>query len=242
MMFCWNALTPQELADVKTYLKTKWLGAHVPNDGDGTEPVTELDVPAGTVDVAHGSTRRAVKRGEGTLELNSLKEVATDLSVEAGTLAFVSKGTAPKVQVWADFGDGSSLKTSASGQVLSIRNKGVLGGAFTQTSVTASNYGSPAPARVSGGALALADGVTVKIDGGTIRVDSLTVPAGAEITLDPGKLNKDTDKGRALIEFASGTVAGSFVLPRELRTHWSVEVRDGAVSLVYWPGTAIIVR
>lgn len=460
MMFCGNALTPQELADVKTYLKTKWLGAHVPNDGDGTEPVTELDVPAGTVDVARGSTRRAVKRGEGTLELNSLKEVAADLSVEAGTLAFVSKGTAPKVQVWADFGDGSSLNTSASGQVLSIRNKGVLGGVFTQTSQTASNYGSlvssgsgrpyqvmrcrwstydflddrmmpsakenltsivvfkpqsanqwidmfallpgedvmkdasktfaprfyfenaspfyvvykndangdnantglsttkshtladlndkfailgvemppeqqvlyfaeaepdggtnkldlratvaactrqfggvrlggrpnarvtsaswwdgdiaeamvfnttlndverkavmdylrakwyrgetvaapsvlagsPAPARVSGGALALADGVTVKIDGGTIRVDSLTVPAGAEIMLDPGALNKDVDKGRALIEFASGTVAGSFVLPHELRTHWSVVVRDGAVSLVYWPGTAIIVR
>ena len=460
MMFCGDALTPQELADVKTYLKTKWLGAHVPNAGDGTESVTEIDVPAGTVDVAPGSSKRAVKRGEGTLELSSLQDAAADLSVEAGTLAFVSKGTAPKAQVWADFGDGSSLNTNASGRVLSIRNKGVLGGAFTQTSMTASNYGSlvssgvghpypvmrcawctydflddrmmpsdkenltsivvfkpqsanqwndmfallpgedvmkdasktfaprlyfeaaspfwvvyyndantsisstsippaqshalanlkdkfailgvempserqvayfaeteldggvdkmslvvpsadctrqfggvrlggrpnarvtseswwdgdiaeamvfnttlndverkavmdylrakwyrgetiaapavlagaPAPARVSGGALALADGVTVKIDGGTIRVDSLTVPTGAEITLDPGALNKDTDKGRALIEFASGTVAGSFVLPHELRTHWSVAVRDGAVSLVYWPGTSIIVR
>ena len=460
MMFCGDALTPQELADVKAYLKTKWLGAHVPNAGDGTESVTELDVPAGAVDVAHGSSARAVKRGAGTLELNSVRDAAADLSVEAGTLAFVSKGTAPKVQVWADIGDGASLTTNASGQVLSIRNKGVLGGTFRQTSQTSSNYaslvpagadrpysvmrcrwstydfqddrmmpsdkenltavvvfkpqstsqwndmfallpgedvmqdaskpftprfyfesaspfyvvyyndanttiangglsttkshtladlkdtfailgtelapgrqvlyfaesesdgdvnklslltatgdctrrfggvrlggrpnarvtsaswwdgdiaealvfntnlndaerksvmdylrakwyrgeaveapavlvGAPAPARVSGGALTLADGVTVKIDSDTVGVDSLTVPAGAEIMLDPGVLSKDVDDGRELIEFTSGTVAGSFVLPSSLRSSWKVKVREGIVSLAYNSGFSIILR
>ena len=460
MMFCGDALTPQELADVKTYLKTKWLGAHVPNAGDGAEAVTEIDVPAGSVEVAHGSSTRVVKRGAGTLELNSVRDAAADLSVEAGTLAFVSKAVAPKVQVWADIGDGSSLTTNTSGQVLSIRNKGALGGAFRQTSKDSWNYGrlvssgtdrpnvmrcsystydflddrmmpsdkdnltaivvfkpqstsswidmfallpgtdvmqdaskkfaprlyfetcsnpfwivynndadvsiastglattkshtladlkdtfailgaelapdrqvlyfaeaepdgdvnkldlrtasgdctrrfggvrlggrpdarvtslswwdgdiaetvvfntnlsdaerqsvmdylrakwyrgeaveapavlvgAPAPARVSGGALTLADGVTVKIDGDTVGVDSLAVPAGATITLNPGTLDKAVDDGRELIEFTSGTVAGSFVLPSNLRSTWKVKVREGIVSLAYNSGFAVILR
>ena len=460
MMFCGDALTPQELADVKTYLKTKWLGAHVPNAGDGAEAVTEIDVPAGSVEVAHGSSTRAVKRGAGTLELNSVRDAAADLSVEAGTLAFASKAVAPKVQVWADIGDGSSLTTNTSGQVLSIRNKGALGGAFRQTSKDSGNYGrlvssgtdrpnvmrcsystydflddrmmpsdkdnltaivvfkpqsasswidmfalipgtdvmqdetkmlapvfyfetctspfyvvyknesgtsivntgisaanshsladlkdtfsilgaelaperqvlyfaetetdddvnkvglrtasgdctrrfggvrlggrpnervtsaswwdgdiaealvfntnlndaerqsvmdylrakwyrgeaveapavlvgAPAPARMSGGALTLADGVTVKIDGETVGVDRLTVPAGATITLDPGALDKAVDDGRELFEFTAGTVDGTFVLPSNLRSTWKVKVREGIVSLAYNSGFAVILR
>lgn len=460
MMFCGDVLTPQELADVKTYLKTKWLGVHVPIAGDGSESVTEFNVPAGTVEVGQGVSKRAVKRGDGTLELNSVSDAADDLSVEAGTLAFVSKGTAPKVQVWADLGDGSSLTTNVSGQVLSIRNKGALGGTFKQTSQTAGNYGylvsagadrpykvmrcrwstydflddrmmpsdkdnltaivvfkpqsanlwidmfallpseevmkdtskkftprfyfeaaspfyvvyqndsdvgiangfvypaktssladlkdkfailgvempperqilyfadvepdggsdalslrtpstdcsrrfggvrlggrpnarvtsaswwdgdiaetmvfntsltdaertavmnylrakwyngeavtapavltgTPAPARVSGGALSLADGVTVKIDGEAVVVDSLTVPAGAQVLLDAGTLSKDADDGRELIEFSGGTVAGSFVLPSEQRSTWKVRVRDGVVSLAYNSGFVLLFR
>ena len=459
MMFCGDALTPQELADVKTYLKTKWLGAHVPNAGDGAEAVTEIDVPAGSVEVAHGSSTRAVKRGAGTLELESVTDAAADLSVEAGMLAFVSKAVAPKVQVWADIGDGSSLTTNTSGQILSIRNKGALGGTFRQTSQTAANYGTlvpggtdrpnvmrcswstydflddrmmpsdkdnltaivvfkpqaqnqwndmfallpgvdvmqdaskpftprlyfesaspfyvvyyndananianthvattkshtladlkdtfailgvelapgrqvlyfaeaetdgdvnnidlrtatgdctrrfggvrlggrpnarvtsqswwdgdiaealvfnsnlndaerksvmdylrakwyrgeaveppavlagaPAPARVAGGALSLAGGVTVKIDGDTVGVDSLAVPAGAEVTLDPGILSKDVDDGRELIDFAAGSVDGTFVLPGSLRSAWKVRVRDGVVSLAYSSGFSFILR
>ncbi|MGN0853830.1 MAG: hypothetical protein ACI4Q3_10720 [Kiritimatiellia bacterium] len=461
MMFCGDALSPQELADVKTYLKTKWLGAHVPNAGDGAEGVTEFDVPAGRVDVAQGASARAVKRGEGTLELDSVTAVAADLAVEAGTLAFVSKGTPSKAQVWADFGDGGSLTTNAAGTVLSLRNKGALGGTFNQTSMDPQNYGTlvssgagrpdvmrcrwstydflddrlmpsdkdnltaivvfkpqteqawndmfallpgeevmkdesqtfaprlyfeagkdspffvvyrneensdiasaglsavnahtlaelkdtfailgtempperqvlyfaeteldantnklvltwasaacarsfggvrlggrpdarvttqswwdgdiaeamvfntsltdaertavmdylrakwyrgeavtaptvltgtPAPARAPGGALTLADGVTVEIDGESVVVDRLTVPAGAVVTLDPGELDRTTDDGRELIEFADGAVAGSFALPASLRATWKVRVRDGVVSLAYNSGFSVILR
>ena len=460
MMFCGDALSPQELADVKTYLKTKWLGAHVPNAGDGAEDVTEFDVPAGCVDVPPGASARAVKRGAGTLELDSVSSAAADLAVEAGTLAFVSRGTPSKAQVWADFGDGGSLTTNAEGKVLSFRNKGALGGTFNQTSKDAGNYGTlvssnegrpdvmrcrwstydflddrlmpsdkdnltaivvfkpqtanawndmfallpgeevmrdesktfaprlyfeagggpfyvvyqneagesignaslsavnahtladlqdkfailgtempperqvlyfveteldanannlvlkwtdgdcarsfggvrlggrpnarvttaswwdgdiaeamvfnatltdaertavmdylrakwyrgeavappavltgtPAPARAPGGALALADGVTVKIDGETVVVDRLTVPAGAVVMLDPGELDRAADDGRELIEFAGGAVAGSFALPSGLRATWKIRVRDGVVSLVRDSGFSVILR
>ena len=102
--------------------------------------------------------------------------------------------------------------------------------------------GAPAPARVSGGALTLADGVTVKIDGETVGVDRLTVPAGATITLDPGALDKAVDDGRELFEFTAGTVDGTFVLPSNLRSTWKVKVREGIVSLAYNSGFAVILR
>lgn len=73
-------------------------------------------------------------------------------------------------------------------------------------------------------------------------MDALTVPAGAVITLDPGVLDKNVDNGRVLITFASGTVAGTFVLPPQLRPKWEVKVLDGVISLVRIPGTTVILR
>ena len=84
--------------------------------------------------------------------------------------------------------------------------------------------------------------MTVKIDGETVGVDRLTVPAGATITLDPGALDKAVDDGRELFEFTAGTVDGTFVLPRNLRSTWKVKVREGIVSLAYNSGFAVILR
>ena len=142
MMFCGNVLSAQELADIKTYLKTKWFGVYTPHAADGTNVVTFIDVAAGRTEAAKGKARRAVKRGAGTLTLNAASEVADDLSVEEGTVAFLSNAASPKVLVWADFADAASLKTDASGRVLSLDNKGALGGAFRQTSQDAAKYGT----------------------------------------------------------------------------------------------------
>ena len=117
---------------ILSYLKRKW---HSGTKGEKCGVVT-VKVPQGTASVASvsglsdGQTPTLTKTGAGELVVGS---VAADgnVAVTEGALSLIPTSVVAKVDVWMDAADESTL-TVENGEVVSVRNKGRVGGSFVK--------------------------------------------------------------------------------------------------------------
>ena len=117
---------------ILAYLKRKW---HSGTKGEKCGVVT-IRVPQGAAAVASlgglsdGQTPTLTKTGAGELAVGS---VAADgnVAVTEGALSLIPTSVVAKVDVWMDAADESTL-TVENGEVVSVRNKGRVGGSFVK--------------------------------------------------------------------------------------------------------------
>ena len=117
---------------ILSYLKRKW---HSGTKGEKCGVVT-VKVPQGTASVASvgglsdGQTPTLTKTGAGELVVGS---IAADgnVAVTEGALSLIPTSVVAKVDVWMDAADESTL-TVENGEVVSVRNKGRVGGSFVK--------------------------------------------------------------------------------------------------------------
>lgn len=139
-----RALTAEETAFVKAYLKNKWFGAslaaELPAGAATAAPprAVAFDVPAGAAHVtlakaADAEAVRAAKTGAGRLGFADADGAARRLDVREGTLALAPAESAAggKAVIWLDADAPDTLTRDAKGDVVAARNLGTAGGAFT---------------------------------------------------------------------------------------------------------------
>lgn len=140
-----RALTDDETAYVERYLQRKWgkseqAAVAAPSvDTPSVLDVTVADGATATANLAGGvpaseqmsADRRLAKLGAGTLEVAGAATSVERVDVREGRARLASaKGVAA---IWVDASDAGTVTLADDGEtVLSVRNKGLFGGAFTQ--------------------------------------------------------------------------------------------------------------
>ena len=131
-----RVLSDSEYNYIETYLRNKWFG-----ENGALERIAYPGAPRVNVEVEEGSRAMfsassasgevggtLVKSGNGTLVPGDMSAVAK-LEVSEGEVALTSVSIAGKAAIWIDPDDESTV-TISEGSVVTIANKGVLGGSF----------------------------------------------------------------------------------------------------------------
>ncbi len=138
-----RALTDDEKAVVRAYLKRKWFAdTTVSGPSAAVSDVgaaTTIDVPSGSAALAgtwtsageHGGASAFAKTGAGTLNLRAAASGEGVVKVEEGTLELSGRTVSSRADVWLDAADESTV-TVVEGKATAVANKGRVGGVFGQ--------------------------------------------------------------------------------------------------------------
>ena len=119
-------------ATIRKYLKRKWVSG----TKEAKFGVATINVPQGTAaatsvgGLSDGWTTTLTKTGAGELMVGSV-EAGGDVLVSEGALSLIPTSVVSKIDVWMDAADEGTL-TVANGEVVSVRNKGRVGGSFVK--------------------------------------------------------------------------------------------------------------
>ncbi len=138
-----RSLSEAEVEAIEGYLRHKWFNGPDPSAGQTAAEVGQftIEVPeeataavaGGVRSSASGGSAAFTKTGAGALELaGQFAAAGGSLDVDQGSVDFVGSNILSRAQVWFDATDASTLTLSADNTVLSVRNKGSLGGDFGQ--------------------------------------------------------------------------------------------------------------
>ncbi len=135
-------LSDDDFNRVQNYLKRKWFNSTASVDTtSGAENPLVIEVDEGEEATLAALARSSagasahsavVKTGPGTLNVLSMAEGPTTLDVEEGAVALKSGAIPSRADIWVDPSDESTVVLDAEGKVVSMRNKGRVGGLFTQ--------------------------------------------------------------------------------------------------------------